>query len=192
MSVEETIREDTRKKRVKTVWGEATYREAARGLNIEVRRSMKIPSKEVRAIMVRTVDAYLAGKIEPFGGREVGHKNAQRRTHRYMFRTNGPKGGLVWRSAECELEKRYLSSVFFHTRDDACEEADWTTGEPVKPWITISACDGSGVRVHAVMDEGEVPVSVVETLEEQEENEVEEEESPKERKKRRKKERDRG
>jgi hypothetical protein len=150
----ERIYQDTRKKRIRTVWGEAAYREVERGLNVEVRRSFKIPSPEVRAIMNRTVEAYLAGEIEPFSSKEVGHRNAQRRMHRYMYQTDHPKkkGRRCWRSAEVPLEKRFISSVFYHTRDEDNEEADWETGEPVKPWVTISACDGSGVRIHAVLN----------------------------------------
>lgn len=156
----EKVYQDTRKRRIRQVWGEAHYREVERqNLEIEMRRHFKIPTKETRTIMERTVEAFLAGKLEPFKVKAVGHNNAARRMHRYMYQTDHPKkrGKKCWRSAEVELERRFLSSIFFHTRDEQNEEADWETGEPVKPWISISACDGSAVYLYAIMNGDEPP-----------------------------------
>ena len=157
----ERIYDDTRKKRIKSVWGEATYHEVMRGLNQHIVRRFKIPTKVTRTIMERTLSAYLAGEIEPFSGREVGHRCMQRRKHRYMYRTDHPgvNGRKCWRSAEVALERKFISSVFYHGRDEECQEADWETGEPIKPWVTISACDGSAVRVLALLNGDSRPSS---------------------------------
>jgi hypothetical protein len=155
METARKIYDDTRKRRTRTLWGEATYHEVAKGLGVDVVRRYKVPGPEIRKIMQRTVKAFLDGKIEPFKIKKVGHNIAARRVHGYSFQTDHPrkKGLKCWMSAECKLEMRYLLSVLYHGRDDQNEALDWETGEPVKPWITASASDGSAVYLWALMED---------------------------------------
>lgn len=150
---------DSRQKRRRVVWGEAHYREIQLGLSFRNVRQWKPPSIETREVMRRTVEAYLAGKLESFSDRKVGRNAMQRRVHRYTFQEEHPtrKGTRAVRSAECPLTIKFVSSVLYHSRDSECEDEDWDTGKPIKPWITISADDGSCVRVHAIMTNGDGP-----------------------------------
>jgi hypothetical protein len=145
---------DSRKTRIRTVWGQAVYKDVLVGLNERIVRTFKPPSPEIRSIMKRTVEAYLAGKLEPFGGRELGHRCAQRRVHRYTYQEPHPKkpGLRATRSAECELAFRYLCGIYYYERDGDHETHNWETGEPVMPWVAMCASDGSSVRLLALMN----------------------------------------
>ena len=144
---------DSRTKRNRVIWGEAIYREVQKGLTFHNVRSFKPPSPGIRVVMKRTVEAYIAGELEPFSSREIGNRSMQRRVYKYTYQENHPtKPGIrATRSAEIPMEMKYLSSILYHSRDAECEAEDWETGAVVKPWIAVSADDGSAVRLLALV-----------------------------------------